>query len=354
MSKKYYTAKKGGRRRSRRKMRRGRKRRTRRTSRGGCPLWEGAPRRARAKWRQMSAQDAQFEKHRYEDLCRMKKDNKERMKKNAKELQKKIKMNEKAEKFSRDIEELYLFLLENEAKGDVKKTKEALKLADDYSTLYIKKYSQLFGNIVVNRDMSITLGQQMRDFIQLQNAMKKQYAGNWWDLIGGHRKKRRKTRKQRSTGKKGGKRRKTRKKGAGNGSSASSGSTASSSVAGPGSWIDELSSIDSSTITPTEPSTEGSSTKSSTESSWFFRGQQRPPSDLSGHGVGEDIRLLHGCEVATRSCPCHLPWKTGTCTYDKKRNLIYCKCRWKKGSAAEKIRRETNFSKAARAFTSSS
>jgi len=192
----------------------------------------------------------------------------------------------------------------------------------------------------------------------------------------GGRRRRRKTRKRRGAGRRRGhhlliasllagaavskrgrrtrRRRKKRKKGGGNGSSVSSGSNASSSVAGPGTWIDRLTSIDSSTITPTEPSTERSSTKSSTESDWFFRGQQRPPSDLSGHGVGEDIRLLHGCEVATRSCPCHLPWKTGTCTYDKKRNLIYCKCRWKKEKEAEKIRRRTNLSKAARAFTSSS
>jgi len=205
-----------------------------------------------------------------------------------------------------------------------------------------------------DRGKPIPLFIQIRNLEELYNAITGEPPGTKSDLLGGHRKKRRKTRKQRSTGKKGGKRRKTRKKGAGNGSSVSSGSTASSSVAGPGTWIDRLSSIDSSTITPTEPSTERSSTKSSTESDWFFRGQQRPPSDLSGHGVGEDIRLLHGCEVATRSCPCHLPWKTGTCTYDKKRNLIYCKCRWKKEKEAEKIRRRTNLSKAARAFTSSS
>lgn len=116
-------------------------------------------------------------------------------------------------------------------------------------------------------------------------------------------------------------RRKTYKKG-GNGSSVS---TASSSAAGPGSWIDELSTRGS-TLTPSQPSGQSSSTKSSTESDWFFQGQQRPGDDMSGYGVGENIQLLHGCEVANQSCECILPWKTGICTYDKKNRRIYCKC----------------------------
>jgi hypothetical protein len=115
-------------------------------------------------------------------------------------------------------------------------------------------------------------------------------------------------------------RRKTYKKG-GNGSSVS---TASSSAAA-GSWINELSTRGS-TLTPSQPSDQSSSTKSSTESDWFFQGQQRPGDDMSGYGVGEDIQLLHGCEVANQSCECILPWKTGICTYDKKNRRIYCKC----------------------------
>ena len=35
------------------------------------------------------------------------------------------------------------------------------------------------------------------------------------------------------------------------------------------------------------------------------------PCTNTGYGVGEDIQLLHGCEVANRSCDCVLPWKTG-------------------------------------------
>lgn len=119
-------------------------------------------------------------------------------------------------------------------------------------------------------------------------------------------------------------RRKTYKKG-GNGSSVSTGNASSSVAAGPGSWIDELSTRGS-TLPPSQPSDQSSSTKSSTESYLFFRGQPRPGPDLSDYGVGEDVQLLHGCEVANQSCECILPWKTGICTYDKKKNRIYCKC----------------------------
>ena len=131
--------------------------------------------------------------------------------------------------------------------------------------------------------------------------------------------KKRKRRKRRRTYKRR-RRRKLRKKRGGNGSS--------SSAAGPGSWINELSTRGS-TLTPSQPSSQSSSNHSSTESNWFFQGQQRPGADLSGHGVGEDIQLLHGCEVANRSCDCILPWKTGICTYDKKKRRIYCKCQSK-------------------------
>ena len=131
---------------------------------------------------------------------------------------------------------------------------------------------------------------------------------------------RRRRRRRRKHSRKGGKR------GGGNGSSSSS----SSSAAGPGSWINELSTRES-TLTPSQPSDQSTSTESSTGSDWFFQGQPRPGADLSGYGVGEDIQLLNGCEVANRSCAkdCVLPWKTGICTYDKEKRRIYCKCRGK-------------------------
>lgn len=126
------------------------------------------------------------------------------------------------------------------------------------------------------------------------------------------------------------------KKGGRNGSS--------SSTAGPGSWINKLSTRGS-TLTPSQPSSQSSSSPSSTESDWFFQGQRRPGANLSGYGVGEDIQLLHGCEVANRSCDCVLPWKTGICAYDNKKRRIYCKCRGKQ-RAAEQAKRRAQSNKA--------
>ena len=156
----------------------------------------------------------------------------------------------------------------------------------------------------------------------------------------GRRSKTRRTRRRRRK-----RSRKGCKRGGGNGSSSYSySSSSSSSPAGPGSWINELSSRGS-TLTPSQPLTQSPSTESSTGSDWFFQGQPRPGADLSGYGVGEDIRLLNGCEVANRSCAkdCVLPWKTGVCTYDEKNRRIYCKCqgktRSKKQSGGRRRRR---------------
>ena len=139
--------------------------------------------------------------------------------------------------------------------------------------------------------------------------------------MGRRTRKRRKRRRKHS--RKGGTR------GGGNGSSSSS-SSSSSSAAGPGSWINELSTRGS-TLTPSQPSDQSTSTESSSVPYWYYTPQPRPGDNMQGYGVGEDIQLLNGCEVANRSCAkdCVLPWKTGICTYDKEKRRIYCKCRGK-------------------------
>ena len=146
------------------------------------------------------------------------------------------------------------------------------------------------------------------------------------------RTRRRRRRRRRKRSKKRGKR------GGGNGSSSSSSSGSSSSAAGPGSWINELSTRDS-TLSPSWggfPSTQSSSTESS-----FYDEPVLPPrpgDNMHGYGVGEDIQLQNGCEVANRSCDCIIPWKTGVCTYDEENKRIYCKCQSNFQRAAEQAK----------------